>query len=646
MPIEGPSIPLKPWHLVPHVCSDETEIAAAEQKFGTKAKDSNNPFSAFPEASFRRAFVLLDSDENDENQANTLLCGKKIFASDEDPSIITTQKIQNTTKSTKLAKGKAFALHIPIPILFSRFSGSLWEAAISTRAMFKQERICPSPVKELANRMVVGLVSGIHQTMGLFMIFDEKTSGLVLPRNATSFYSKTWWQQMPQVGTLVQAWIVPGCENMTKLMLSLKGPIKRGHQSQPVSNEQAISEASIFSEEDRSRRNRGVSILTHIKDQEAINMVNLCHNLNSGSASFSNAAEAGSDSDMNTNVTEAYFGSDLEASSKTIKSKIALDSISVDAIERALADPARKPLTRDDHERIVLADPSSSLSWIGYMAFEVDEGSMTRARAISERALSAIPYRAESEKLNIWIAWLRLEWATLKSGMLNDAEDNFDKVLAEGLARASSPKHLLLAAWELVSEAVKDDIGLSKALRLISHLERLMLAKPTLRASGKIWLALLSSERPELLSSSSSLMMERAKASLAPAAFIKLQTRLALRKYVVGNFDTGRAMMESLVGQHPKRFDLWLLYLQAEQKGLRNALNAASSEDKVVGRSTTSKPSVEYLRRLYERVVVLPFSSKRMKNHFKAFLDFEKTFGSPEDIERVRQLAVAYVERQ
>ena len=60
-------------------------------------------------------------------------------------------------------------------------------------------------------------------------------------------------------------------------------------------------------------------------------------------------------------------------------------------------------------ERLVLADPSSSYIWVKYMALHMSMGDMAAARKVAERAIEAIPWRAEEEKFNVWTAWLNLE---------------------------------------------------------------------------------------------------------------------------------------------------------------------------------------------------------------------------------------------
>jgi rRNA biogenesis protein RRP5 len=48
--------------------------------------------------------------------------------------------------------------------------------------------------------------------------------------------------------------------------------------------------------------------------------------------------------------------------------------------------------------------------------------------------------------------------------------------------------------------------------------------------------------------------------------------------------------------------------------------------------------------RLFERVIHLKFSSKKMKFFFKKYLDFEKKHGTTESVEHVKQAARDYIE--
>lgn len=50
------------------------------------------------------------------------------------------------------------------------------------------------------------------------------------------------------------------------------------------------------------------------------------------------------------------------------------------------------------------------------------------------------------------------------------------------------------------------------------------------------------------------------------------------------------------------------------------------------------------IRRLFERIINSKFSSKKMKHFFKRYLGFEKSFGTEETQQYVKQKAQEYVE--
>merc|ERR1712142_1168363 len=67
------------------------------------------------------------------------------------------------------------------------------------------------------------------------------------------------------------------------------------------------------------------------------------------------------------------------------------------------------PTTADDFERLVIASPDSSIVWIHYMSFRLQEAEVEKARAVAQRALDTINFREEGEKMNVWVALLNLE---------------------------------------------------------------------------------------------------------------------------------------------------------------------------------------------------------------------------------------------
>lgn len=98
------------------------------------------------------------------------------------------------------------------------------------------------------------------------------------------------------------------------------------------------------------------------------------------------------------------------------------------------------PESTSDFERHLLGSPNSSYMWIQYMSFQLQLSEIDKAREIGKRALQAINFREEQEKMNVWIALLNLENAY--------GTDESLEVVFKDAARHNDSKtiHLRLAA--------------------------------------------------------------------------------------------------------------------------------------------------------------------------------------------------------
>ncbi len=77
------------------------------------------------------------------------------------------------------------------------------------------------------------------------------------------------------------------------------------------------------------------------------------------------------------------------------------------------------PQTAAEFEQLVLASPNSSLVWVQYMAWHVQACQYGAARAVAARAVERISFREETERLNVYLAWLNLENAFGSADSLN-----------------------------------------------------------------------------------------------------------------------------------------------------------------------------------------------------------------------------------
>ncbi|KAG8226323.1 hypothetical protein J437_LFUL011436, partial [Ladona fulva] len=101
--------------------------------------------------------------------------------------------------------------------------------------------------------------------------------------------------------------------------------------------------------------------------------------------------------------------------------------------EERLMDADTAPQTADDFDRLVLSSPDSSIIWLKYVAFHLQNTEIEKARAVAQRALKTINFREEQERLNVWVCLLNLE-------NLYGTKESLEKVLEDALQMNDSYK--------------------------------------------------------------------------------------------------------------------------------------------------------------------------------------------------------------
>ncbi|KAI8369582.1 uncharacterized protein BYT42DRAFT_607950 [Radiomyces spectabilis] len=262
------------------------------------------------------------------------------------------------------------------------------------------------------------------------------------------------------------------------------------------------------------------------------------------------------------------------------------------------------PQSAADFERVLVGSPNSSFVWINYMAYQLRLSEIAKAREIGERALKTINFREEQEKLNVWVAMLNLE---------NNfgSEETLDEVFKRALIY-NEPKKVYLQLASIYERSKKDD----KAEALWQEMTR------KFSQSSKVWtlFGLFCLKRDNVEGARE--LLQRSLKSLPKHKHVKTIVKFAQMEFKHGEAERGRTIFEGVMGNYPKRVDLWNVYLDQE-------IRAGDQE---------------IIRRLFERVTAMKYSSKKMKFLFKKWLQYEKQHGSEDDVERVKQKALAYVE--
>ncbi|ORX90106.1 nucleic acid-binding protein [Basidiobolus meristosporus CBS 931.73] len=303
--------------------------------------------------------------------------------------------------------------------------------------------------------------------------------------------------------------------------------------------------------------------------------------------------------EMNLSDSENSDASDDEAQKKKKKKNQKAETVDVTA---ELGHSA--PTVAADYERLLLGSPNSSYLWINYMAFQLQLSEIQKAREIGERAIKAINFREEQERMNVWVAMMNLE---NKFGTQETLESVFQRA-----AQVCEPKKIYLQLVQIYERSDKMDLA--------EQLYKTITKK--FSTSSKVWtnfgLFYLKQGKVDLARE----LLQRSLKSLAKRKHIKTITKFAQLEFKYGEPERGRTIFEGIMSNYPKRVDLWSIYLDMEIR---------------VGEQSI-------IRRLFQRVTSLKLSSKKMKFFFKKWLAYEKKFGDDKSEMEVKQRALAYIE--
>lgn len=308
--------------------------------------------------------------------------------------------------------------------------------------------------------------------------------------------------------------------------------------------------------------------------------------------------------------------------------------------EEALARGDDVMETAEDYERMVTGEPNSSVMWIRYIAFCVELSQIEKARTVAERALETIAMEKETERTNVWVAYINMEahfgnmYGTNDRKIEKESENADDGGERDRILREAAVMRVFDRACERVTDVEKLHLTVANALRECDvHLAGEILKRATrkFKTSEKVWLAMgeahFSSGNLEL----GRQCLERALLSVEKRKHVNLISKFAQFEYKMGSPERGRTVFESLVGNLKKCVDVWNVYLDMEI-GLCKKNNMDTE-------------AIVRTRQIFARFAALNLSSKKMKFAFKKWLEFEKTFGEKSDQKKVKQLAREYVER-
>ncbi|XP_060651092.1 uncharacterized protein LOC132787803 [Drosophila nasuta] len=274
-------------------------------------------------------------------------------------------------------------------------------------------------------------------------------------------------------------------------------------------------------------------------------------------------------------------------------------------IEDRNADPNQRPETIDQFERLVLAEPNSSKSWIQYMSFLLSNTEIDKAREIARRAIKTITFRETKELRNMWTALLNLE--------LSYNSSNFDDVLKEALSHNDPLETYLNVVEVLKSHNLKE--RLINTLNLVMRKFRTELQVWRVAADTYFWLNMADRVQPTL---------QRALGVLPKNEHITCIVAFAKIYADHGDNAMAQTLLDDIVTSYPKRIDIWNLYV-----------------DLLVKCSL-----IDSARNVLERAVLQKLPPNKMLVIYKKYLEFEQKHGTEANASRVKKLAEEYVKSQ
>ncbi|KAJ8317008.1 hypothetical protein KUTeg_004912 [Tegillarca granosa] len=262
------------------------------------------------------------------------------------------------------------------------------------------------------------------------------------------------------------------------------------------------------------------------------------------------------------------------------------------------------PESSEDFDRLVLQSPDSSIVWLRYMAHHLEMAEIEKARIVAERALKTISYREEQEKLNVWVAYLNLE-------NMYGSQESLKAVLDRAVQQNEPTK--------VYNQMINIYVASGK-IQEAEQLYNIMVRKYSMQKDTWTGFGLFYFKNNRIESARN--LLQRSLKSLNKKDHVEVIAKFAQMEYKYGEPERGKTMFENILSNYPKRSDLWSVYIDM----------------------STKAGDTDSTRQLYERIINLKMSAKKMKFFFKKYLDFEKAHGSSEQVENVMQKAMEYVE--
>lgn len=266
---------------------------------------------------------------------------------------------------------------------------------------------------------------------------------------------------------------------------------------------------------------------------------------------------------------------------------------------------SKLPESNADFERLLLGSPNSSYLWVQYMSFLLQLSEIDKARETGRRAIRTISFREEEERLNVWIALLNVE-------NVYGTDESLEAVFKDA-ARHNDSKtvHLRLAA--ILDQSEKHEKAEDQYKRTCKKFGY----------SSKVWTLFCEYYLRRRSLEEARKLLPRSLQSLEKRKHLKTISKFAQLEYKFGDAERGKTIFEGIVDSHPKRWDLWSIYMDME----------------------AGQGNIQSLRNIFNRVFAIKMTSHKAKSFFKKWLELERKIGDEEGASAVKQKAVEWTQK-
>uniref|UniRef100_A0A915PIT9 S1 motif domain-containing protein n=1 Tax=Setaria digitata TaxID=48799 RepID=A0A915PIT9_9BILA len=273
--------------------------------------------------------------------------------------------------------------------------------------------------------------------------------------------------------------------------------------------------------------------------------------------------------------------------------------------ERKIIEDNWIPDNTNDFDRLIAGTPNSSLLWIRYITFFLEQNNVEQARAVAERALSVINFREEEEIFNVWTAYLNLE-ANFGSS------ESLQAVFRNAIRNTD--------ALKMYKQMVKIYQNLGKIEETDDLLEEML--KRFRHDDLDVWFIygqhLLETKRPAKARS----LMKKSISCLPQNHHVTILSRFAQLEFKFGDVEQSKTIFESILNSYPKKTDVWTVYIDLLIK--------------------TGK--IEDARQVLARATALKLSIHKIRLFFKKWVNLEQRHGDEKQLNDVKERAVQYLQ--